>query len=188
MTEPIARIEAALARLGAEHEPPVGWEARVLAATAAPAPRRWWWWLGAPLVVAIALLVWLVPRGPNNGPVKLAYAIIDEEPGHGPTRGEPGGNSARLGQTLRITAPSRGSHREIRVYREDQLEVGCPGDAVCHGADSVDIKLSRSGRYRILWLTASGPIPPPVGSFDADLAAVRNARVEIDQRPDLIVD
>ena len=42
--EPISRIEAALARLGAEHEPPVGWEARVLAATAPP-PRRAWWWL-----------------------------------------------------------------------------------------------------------------------------------------------
>jgi len=37
--DPIARLEHALEQLGAEHQPPPGWEARVLAAVE-PRPRR----------------------------------------------------------------------------------------------------------------------------------------------------
>ncbi len=47
-----ARIEAQLARLGAELSPPVGWQARVLAAAGARPPPGWW--LGAHPAAAAA--------------------------------------------------------------------------------------------------------------------------------------
>lgn len=183
MTEPISRIEAALAGLGAEHEPPVGWEARVLAATAAPTPRRWWWWLGAPLVAAIALLLWLVPRGAS---AHLAYTMTAEAGDRGPTRGETG-STAHIGETLHLTASSRGGHRELRLYRNDRLEVRCPTDPACRGTDGAEIKLLRSGTYKLVALAANEPIPEPGGSFDIDLAAAAKADVKIDQK-DLTVD
>jgi predicted DNA-binding protein (UPF0251 family) len=57
------RIEDALAQLGAEHEPPPGWEARVLAATHVTRRRPWWYAAGglAAAVAAQAILIhgWL---------------------------------------------------------------------------------------------------------------------------------
>jgi hypothetical protein len=183
MTEPISRIEAALAGLGAEHEPPAGWEARVLAATAAPRSRRWWWWLGAPLVAAIAVLLWLVPRGPS---ADLVYTATSERVDRGRTRGEPG-NIAHVGDTLHLTASSRGTYREIRVYRDDHLELRCPGGSGCRGADAAEIALLRSGTYELMALAASEPIPPPGGSLDIDRAAADRAGVKI-QNTHLTVD
>jgi hypothetical protein len=154
----------------------------VLAATAAPRSRRWWWWLGAPLVAAIAVLLWLVPRPSVN----LAYMTISERVDRSRTRGEPR-NTAHLGDTLRLTARSRGTYREIRVYRGDHLELRCPGDPGCRGADAAEIALSRSGSYDLVGLAASEPIPPPGGSLDIDLAAAGRAGVEV-QNTHLTVD
>lgn len=94
MTEPISRIEAALARLGEEHEPPPGWEARVLAVTALqaqpqppsvqphpepPAQRRWWWVMVPTMALAAAaVLVLVVVRPPT--PSQLALNIAIEQP------------------------------------------------------------------------------------------------------------
>jgi len=178
MTEPLSRIEAALARLGAEHEPPVGWEARVLAATA-PAPRKRsrWWWLSVPVgtVGAVAgLLLWLVPA--RGLALNVAFA---SPPGGAVVRG----SSPHRDEVMQVTATGGDRYREIRIYVDDELVLMCPRDPTCHGSERADLALSRTGTYRVMALTSSSPIPPPNDpagasgprTLDRDLAQVRDA-------------
>lgn len=186
MTEPIARIEAALAGLGAEHEPPAGWEARVLAATA-PRTRTWprWWWLCAPIGAIAGLVFWLVPEGTQQ----LALVVALDS---GPVVR---GSAARQGQVMHVTATGGGAYREIRIYRDDVLEVVCPRDLACRGAEGADLKLDRTGSYQVVALASSSPIPPPSppsdashpGTLDKDLASASRAGVEIQQRGAILV-
>ena len=80
MTEPIARIEAALERLGAEHEPPADWEARVLAQIGR-AP--WWrrlirWRIAIPIAAAAAAAVVIAfLTTPTQRELGLALAYQD---------------------------------------------------------------------------------------------------------------
>ena len=128
-------------------------------------------------MVAIALLLWLVPRAPS---ATLAYARIREPGSAGPTRGD-SDHTAQIGDTLRLTASSKGTYQEFRIYREDQLELRCPGAPVCRGAEGADFKLLRSGTYKLVGMAASVPIPPPGGSLDIDLAAARRVDAKIDE-------
>jgi hypothetical protein len=175
MTEPIARIEAALASLGAEHEPPLGWEARVLAA--AGRPRRMLWWFSAPVALCAVLLLCLWPRAPAQLALDLALE------GGPRVRGEQRVGEGYTGQILRATASGGGAHRAIRIYCNDKLVAACPASEGCRGADHIDFELRALGRYNIIALASGSPIPEPTGALDADLAALLEAGVVKELRP-----
>jgi hypothetical protein len=160
-TEPIARIEAALAGLGAEHEPPVGWEARVLAAAGARQPRRWWWAL-APVAVLAVLVLALWRRSPD--PIALGLDVAVEG---GPLVR---GGAAHIGQTAHAVATGSARYRALWIYRRDRLVAACPGDPRCQGADRIDLPLSEGGSYRVVALASAAALPVPTGAFDRDVA------------------
>jgi hypothetical protein len=173
-TEPIARIEAALSRLGAEHEPPAGWEARVLAATAPP-QRRSWWWLALPgaLVAAAAVFVLLPPQ---TSALKLSLAF---DPGPVVLRAR--GSEPQLGDTVRATATGGGKHRAVWVFHnEAKMVVACPGPEHCRQSEdemTAVVEIKKIGTYQIVVLSANDPLPRPTGHFDEDAAAVDRANV-----------
>ena len=70
------RIEEALVRLGAEHEPPPGWEARVLAAVRPPRRRVWW--------IALIMVIMIVAIGALLVSHRHAPAAIRCAPYFGP--------------------------------------------------------------------------------------------------------
>jgi hypothetical protein len=171
--EPIARIEAALARLGAEHKPPVGWEARVLAAATKPKPRPWWWFAFPVVALAVTAIVVCFPRS-STAPLQLALNI---EKGGVVVRG----SSAHVGDIVHATATGGGDHRAVWVYRDDHLVVACPGAPQCRRdgeATIADVVLDTTGEYTIVALTSKSPVPAPTGTFDKDLgnAATAGAR------------
>ena len=104
MTEPITRIEAALSRLGHDHQPPPGWEARVLAATAPP--RRKPWWLFATSALAFAGAVVVFAHHVTTAE-QVAALTVDAPWDKGGTvvRGE----SPHLGDVVHATARAIGS-------------------------------------------------------------------------------
>lgn len=177
MTGPIARIEAALARLGAEHEPPPGWEARVLAATAARS-RRSWWWIPVPVVALAAACVLLVVHPWRTA--EFALVLAYDRGSHVEYRGAPAGDDAQrmVGDTVRATAKHGAPFRAVWIYRSDRLVAACPRDLPCRvtGDDTrIDFVLSSIGRYAIIALHSSAPIPPPSGPYDADVAGAERA-------------
>lgn len=70
-------------------------------------------------------------------------------------------------------------HAELRVYAEEEgLVLRCPGDGRCtvgEEATSVRLKLDTPGVYHVLLITSERPLPPPLGSFEADVAALPRA-------------
>lgn len=166
-----ARIAAALARLGADHEPPVGWEARVLAAVAAPGRR---WWFAAPIagIAAAAFALWALWPG---GALALEVAL-DGGPRvrSGPT-GD--GSAGHVGQIVRATASGGGRYRAVRIYLRGQLIAACPAAPACSGPDRADLALTAVGRYLILALAADAPLPAPAGAFDVDVSTAQAAGV-----------
>ena len=167
---PLERIEAALARLGAEHEPPPGWEARVLAATAPPAKRSWWW-LGAPaLALAAALVIVVIAKDPAKPPALALNVAVTRSP----TVTRMSGSDAQLGDTIHATAAGGHAHRAVWIYRSEQLILICPGGATCRSADggvTADVVLDSIGTYQIVALASDAALPTPTGGFDHDVAA-----------------
>jgi hypothetical protein len=159
----IERIETALADAGAGHEPPRGWEARVLAAVEAR-PRRTiarWWLLVPALAAAAVVLFFAWPRTPVPANSQLALAITVE-------RGGPlvRGTSAHVGDTLRATATGGGANRAVWIYRDDrELVASCAGDEPCA------FTVATRGDYSIVALASAAPLPAPRGSLDGDVAA-----------------
>jgi hypothetical protein len=184
------RIEAALARLGAEYEPPPGWEARVLAATAmlAPCPpwwRRWRWrwrwrWSIAPGLAlagaAAALVAYLAPGGEAPA-LALHVDIAHRAPMRGP--------DAVVGDVAHIVA-SGGGERELWIYRDEAaLVMRCPGAPACRIADgstAVDFALTQVGRYTVVALARPAALSALPGTYDEDLAAARRAGAELQQQ------
>jgi hypothetical protein len=169
MTEPIARIEAALTHLGEEHEPPLGWEARVLAATARPRHKPWWWF-ALPIVAlaAIALIV-VVPRAGSQD----FQLVVEIEKSRTIVRG----TSAHVGDVVHATVTGGKHERAIWVYRNDHLLMTCPGDPQCRSSGDMmisDVTLNAMGTYKIVALTASSALPAPSGNSDVDLARARD--------------
>lgn len=165
MTEPSAneRIEQAIAGLGAEHEPPVGWEARVLAATA-ERPRRWWL-LAIPAVAIAAVIVLVIGLRGEPKPQALALAVTIEDSG-AVVRGA----TAKPGDTVQATARGGTGSRAVWIYRGDrELVMACTGTAPCRA------KLASVGTYTVIALSAKAPLPAPTGSLDDDLAAALTA-------------
>lgn len=170
MTEPIDRIEAALTRLGAEHEPPVGWQARVLAATA-PRKRKPWWWFAVPVAALAVVAPIVVLSQPKHQNLQLAVTV--EKPS-----AVARGASANVGDIVHAIATGGRHHRAVWVYRNEHLLVACPGAAQCRSSGEVtmvDVGLTVMGSYTIVALTSNSPVPPPTGAFDLDLANAQKA-------------
>lgn len=170
------RIEAALAGLGAEHEPPTGWEARVLATVGAN--RRRWWAYAAPGVAlaAAAAIAVVVLRQP---PPALALNIDVKHSAR--FRGD----EATVGDVARIAVSGGRGARAIWVYREQvQLVLRCPGDPTCRISDAsteVDLTLSSAGTYHVVALTGGSRLPAPTGDYGVDTAAARDAGLDVRQ-------
>lgn len=187
MTEPLARIEAALARLGAEHEPPQGWEARVLAAIAPPR-RRWWfapprrqrWWFALPVAAAAAIAIFAV--FPRDRPFELTTTFKKGNVVMRSGESTPSGESAQLGSSVHAVAAGGDGHRALWVYRNDRLVLECPGAPPCQRSDdavSADVTFTLRGRYIIVALRSNTPIAPPKGDYDGDVAGAERAGVEV---------
>jgi hypothetical protein len=173
---PDDRIAAALARLGAEHEPPVGWEARVMAAVDGTR-RRWWVYAapGAALAAAAAVALIVVRRPPPALAlnVDIKHSALYR------------GNEASPGDIAHIVVQGGKSPRAIWVYHEEvKLVLRCPGDPRCRISDDsteVDLTLSSAGTYTVVALTAASGLPALGGSYDADTAAAKDAGLEVRQ-------
>lgn len=172
-----ARIEAELAKLGAELSAPVGWQARVLAEATARPPRRWWRFAVPALAAAVTIVVVLWAIRPPAQPPGLELAVAIQKGGQ-VVRGD----SATIGDIATITASGGAAHRAVWIYREErQLVVACPGDARCSStSDSViaTVKLELPGSYTLVALTSREPLPVPTDSFDASMAAATRAGAE----------
>jgi hypothetical protein len=171
-----ARIEAALSQLGAEHEPPPGWENRVLAAVRDEPRHRPWWQFAAPAVVVAAAAVLLVVVVMPPRPRELALDLeFDRQP---VTRGDQP-DERRVGEIVHATASGGGRNRAIWVYRNElALVIACPRDPICRvsgNAVSVDVVLGTVGEYKILALSSDAALPEPRGNYDADAAAAMRA-------------
>jgi hypothetical protein len=182
MTEPIARIEAALSRLGAEHEPPAGWEARVLAAaTAKPRWPRWWIPLPVGALAAMAAGYVFLFASPKVMPLALAVtAIQGNEALRSPLRGD----SLLVGTQVSVTASGAAPHRALWIYRDDQLMLTCPGDDRCQSNDKalhLVAELSLVGKYMFVALSADSSIDPPSGAYAADVADAKDAGWMLDE-------
>ena len=165
MSDPITRLEGELAKLGGEHEPPPGWQARVLAAVAKPerAARGRWWWFALPALAIAAVVVIVIATREPAAPPQLALAV-EIQAGGAVVRG----SQAKVGDVVRATATG-GKHRAIWIYREDkELVAAC--DRTC------EVTLAAPGRYTVVALAAGAPLPQPTGSLDADLAAALAAK------------
>lgn len=183
MTDPIGRIEAALTRLGAEHEPPVGWEARVFAKIAqerraelAPKPPRWWMFAvpAVSLVVMAAIvLCWPPPDG---------FALRFDRGSEVFLVGE----SQVAGDVAHATVTGGGPHRAVWIYRDDVLVTACPGgdrtQCEISGEETTATVRLTIGKYQMVALTSSVPIAPPAGKLDSDLARAQDAGATLDQR------
>jgi len=168
VSDPIARIEEALAGLGAEHEPPRGWEARVLAATAPPKQRRWW--VFAAPAVALAAVAVFVLRWPREPGFELAITFDRDSV---VVRGDV---SPHVGDVAHATAIGGGPNCAVWIYRDDALVMACPGGAKCRSSStstSADVTLT-IGTYWIVALRASSPIAMPAGKIDLDLARAQD--------------
>ncbi|HEX7843766.1 MAG TPA: hypothetical protein VF469_40105 [Kofleriaceae bacterium] len=196
MTAPLDRIEAALAQLGAEHEPPEGWEARVLAAVRAEQqPRRPWWRIAVPALTlataaGIAVLIWW-PRAPSPGP--LAFVVVAESPTQvrgaqrGPTRVRGEGVEARVvGDVVHATVSGGAGRRAIRVYRnEAELVIACPGSSACRVSRdriTVDLTLDKVGLYTVVAIASEEALPAMPGIYNADTAAAIRAKATLGER------
>lgn len=191
MTDANQRIEAALARLGEEHEPPAGWEQRVLDAVRAPPARRPWWQYAAPVfalagATAVALLLlW-------RQPLDLVVERSRDKPMRDAPRGDPQtsgrekirGGQVALGDVLHIAATGGSGRRAIWVYRNGKPVVRCPEGPACSTADgglAVDVTVDLVGTYKVVALSRIPDAMPALGdgdtSHDADIAAARQVGV-----------
>ena len=178
MTEPTARIEAALSHLGSEHEPPAGWEARVIAAATAPRRRPWWLFATSALALAGAAVVFASPGTPDPAVAFTLDASVEN--GRTVVRGE----SPHAGDLLRATAHG-GGYRAVWVYHHDQLVAACPGGAACRfigDATIADVELS-IGNYQIVALSSVVPLAPPRGAYDTDVANARTVVALVVEKP-----
>jgi hypothetical protein len=182
MTDPSTRLERAIEQLGAEHEPPPGWQAQVLAAIESskqPRPSPWaWlrrWWPAIPVVVvaAGAALLWFQLR---QQPMRVAYAVEATERTRGTppaVRGGAGPDAVALYSRIAIEVEHGAEHRALWVYRDGrEIVAACPGKPPCapDGVRAV-LTVDRIGRYQVIALSSSAALPEPTGNHDRDAGA-----------------
>jgi hypothetical protein len=163
------RLRQDLAGIGADEEPPAGWEARVWARIEEQKRRPRWIWFLAPVGAAAlaAALFFAVPRAPT------APSLVQEVVEGGPVRRATG---AHPGDRLDLRAATAGSpHAELRVYRNGRdLVLRCPGGVSCRrDGDEIraSLTLSSVGDYQAMLVLDDEPLPPPRQGLDADAGA-----------------
>jgi hypothetical protein len=135
------------------------------------------------LAAAAAIPLWLAYRGDPDLELSLA---VDRAPVIDRTRADrdradmpPHGLIAHIGDTLRPRAHGA-RHRAIGVYLGERLIAACPGDARCSDGSGdlvLDLPLTDHGRYTILALGSSDPLPAPGPTLDPTRAAARRAGI-----------
>jgi len=191
MSDADDRIVRALAQLGAEHEPPAGWERRVLAAIEEP-PRRRRWWLAIPLAALAFAAVLIVPHVARK-PAGLALVVA-----RGPSATRLRGAGADTGRLIvargePIHAAVRGGERQraIWLYRDGiELVARCPGTSsggspsgsrespACRSSGdelTLDLTPRTIGTYQVIAWSSQAELPVPNGVYDADVAAATAA-------------
>jgi hypothetical protein len=170
MSDPSTRLEQAIEQLGADLEPPPGWEARVLAAV--ESRRRPWFargWLAIPATAAIALVavLSLMSRPRKSEPLALSTELVA------------GSQVMRGPSALRAIARGGNHNRAIWIYRDGrELAAACPGHPACESSgDALRIVLDPVpiGSYQIIALSSEAALPATTGSPDRDLAAAQDA-------------
>jgi hypothetical protein len=161
----IARIERAIPKVGADLAPPAGWEARVRAAIA---PRRRRWWLvaiPAAAAIAVAIILLIALRGTDKARPTFAVTI---ERGGAVMRGD----TAKVGDRIVAVAPAS-PNAALWIYRDGDLVLACPDVNCTRSGDrwTATHVFEAMGRYRVVFLTASSPIPAPTGRYDSDVGA-----------------
>jgi hypothetical protein len=183
------QLVRAMPLVGAVPDDDSDWQPRVwqqiaregMTSTGLPGIRRWWWSLGGALAAGCAVLVWLVVHPPNKPAGRgasdgVAYLESAEtlpriEIISGPVAKR--STSARVGDRVRISARPGD---DIRVYRADHLVARCvagaPSEDCSRGAQAIvaETALKTAGDYQLVVIKAQRV--EPIGSFDADLAAV----------------
>ncbi len=154
-------------------DPPLGWEARLLAKL--PPDRQvrpWGPALAAGLVALVGAGAYLAshrPHATTDLPPTRSALSLSVVAGAVTNRG----GAPAVGDTLEVkfvlTEPG-----ELRVYREDgPLVVRCPGGQGCTAEASlisVKVPIAAAGTYRAVAMT--GAVPPPTGrGLSADLRA-----------------
>jgi hypothetical protein len=172
VTEPLSRIEAALERLGAEHEPAAGWDVKVLAQIEQVS---WWrrllrWKIAMPIAAAAVAAIVITVALPRERALALAIAYRDSGEAHR-------GSARRVGEIMRAAATGGAGHRAVWVYREDRLVVACPGGDGCKSSDdeTIVVHTLTVGRYTIVALTSRAPVSPSSRILDRDVAAAERA-------------
>ena len=189
---------AEIAALGAEDQPPVGWQARVWKRLDQGRERldqrrerrRSWWpgqrgWLVPAGVAAAALAALLLIRPPEPRPPSLR---VEVQAGTTVRRG----GEAQPGDLLRLTAATGGArHAELRVYRNDtELVLRCSTDRPCSRQGDelrAAVLLDAVGRYQPLLMRAEKPLPSPVSDLEKDTTAALAAGADVRPGSEIIV-
>ncbi|HEX2686904.1 MAG TPA: hypothetical protein VHN14_09810 [Kofleriaceae bacterium] len=104
------------------------------------------------------------------GPLQLTDEVVQSDTKvRGPSR--------HLGDVVRATATQGGPNRVIWVYHNDALILACPGTARCRSSDhsmTVEFTLNLLGEYVIVALASQSAIPAPKGTYDLDVAMLRD--------------
>ena len=189
------RLRAEIAALGAEDEPPVGWQARVWERLDQRRERRrprwpgWRGWIvpagvGAAASLAALFLIFLI-RPPAPRPPSLR---VEVQAGATVRRG----GEAQPGDLLRLTAATGGArHAELRVYRNDtELVLRCSTDRPCSRRGDelrAAVLLDAVGRYQPLLMRAESPLPAPVSDLDKDTSAALAAGADVRLGSEIVV-
>lgn len=186
------RLRADIAGLGADDEPPPGWQARVWSRIEERQERRWrhGWWLRLALptavgaVAATLLAVFLLRPIPPAPPSLLAQI----EAGETVRRG----TEAQPGDLLRLTATTGETpYAELRVYRNDaELVLRCSTEAPCtrQGTSlTATLRLDGVGRYTPLLLHSAKPLPAGGGDLDTDTREALAAGADVELGGDVDV-
>jgi hypothetical protein len=190
----IARIEQALSELGADYSPPVGWEARVLAASAR-APKKWWqrwqrWMVTAvpAALAAAAVMVVVIARRPvmsrdKNVQVAFSDTVIED-----PCKNAAGNpacmnsqeNACSAHQVRRLEASSSAAHLAMRLYKGSMLIQSCDDPKACEtmrGTLGMRWTVTELGSYTALSFASNQPLPALTGALDPDLATLDRANI-----------
>ena len=155
-------------------------------------------WLGAPVLAAAAmvLLIWHLkpPRGGSPGSDPETIALAEPRSDRHSSLHRPKSKRTQRSRQASRQAVALGQVGDmlqaklsgaeyvgIWVYRNaNELIVSCPGSSSCLsvlGTTTAYAMMREPGRYRVVLLRSSSPLPAPSGSLDADLATLARAGV-----------
>ncbi len=165
------RLERLIAKAHGDAQPPPGWEAR-LEAVVTRGQRRSKSsraaWVGAGVLAAAALGVFVLRAGPEGEPKSSVTALVELPTGMRAA-------SAAVGGKYRIETRA---WKEARVWLNGKTLVGrCPGGPACEGSGPslrLNVPLAVAGEYRVMVLKAGEgePLDEPA-TLDEDVRLVR---------------